>query len=441
MTSVPGLQGSVASPERDYAPNPAKLSYIPYQRKKPAARGGTPVTARTISNPSPTKPRAPSGAPPLGFRSSSGQIVKQSVSPFITIASSPSNSDTSGTASPTKVNETSLRSPQLPSSASPPPLRRLVSRSESPSNDDENSHRTNLSPSGSPLKLQLTDGPLRSPSPLKTHVHPHSYAAIAATRDTFQDQSHSGMASPTSHTDKGQRAPYRSGFQPKGVVRHRTDEFVALRAKRRVMTELDDQRMERRLEKLLHIYSQGFEQESGTIASDPSSVWLRRGSMLLDVFSSKKEQEKHRLQQLRRLAEQDVVKWQDDKSHPNCTLCGTPFSLAVRRHHCRLCGHVVCSSPHLPPFLQIPDHASRAEAWEPCSTLMVPDAFHKRLCDMPPRPDLHASPAEQRSYERTELDSIRFCRTCKNTVYRIQFGRHTTELTPLEPLYHVRIFY
>ncbi|WFD21362.1 hypothetical protein MEQU1_000010 [Malassezia equina] len=60
-------------------------------------------------------------------------------------------------------------------------------------------------------------------------------------------------------------------------------------------------------------------------------MWLRRGSMLLDVFSSKQEQEKHRLQQLRRLAEQDVVKWQDDKNHPNCTLCDLHASPAEQR--------------------------------------------------------------------------------------------------------------
>lgn len=443
MTSAPVPQASFESPERGNVPSSPNLSYIPYQRKKTPARRGIPNATRTISNPSPTKPKELSGNPSLGYRSSSAQVVNQGISPLITIASSPTNSDSSGVSSPTKVNERSLHSPQPPASISPPPLRRIISHSETQfpwEGKEYDIHRRIIpSPSGSPLKQQLTDGTFRSSSPLKTLAHPHSYASIMANQDEFHDQIPSRSPMPTLRIDTARRAPYRSGFQPKGVVRHRTDDFVALREKCRGAVELDDQRMERRLEKLLVIHSPGFEHDTSIDTSVTSSSWLGRGSFILDVFYSKQEQEKHRLQPLRRLAEQDVVKWQDDRSHPNCGLCSTPFSLAVRRHHCRLCGQVVCSSPHLPPFLQVSDDTNRLETREPCSSLMVPDTSYKRLHDMPPRPGPHAPLVEQQSYEFAELNAIRLCRVCKHTVYRIQFGRHSIPLTPLDPLYQVRI--
>ncbi len=48
-----------------------------------------------------------------------------------------------------------------------------------------------------------------------------------------------------------------------------------------------------------------------------------------------------------RQREQQIVAWQADGEAHACPLCATPFSLAVRKHHCRLCGRVVCASPHL----------------------------------------------------------------------------------------------
>ena len=441
MTSAPGPQASVETVERESAHSPAKLSYIPYQRKKTPTRAVTQNTARTISNPSPTKPKELFGTPSQGFRSSSGQIIKQGISPLITIASSPTNSDSSVNTSPSKANEKSLLTPQLLPSPSPPPLRRIISQPKPQSSmkgeDPDKQRRTTPSPSGSPLKQQLINGPLRSPSPHMARAHPHSYASMMADQEDFRHQNQSTSNISVTSTTTARRAPYRSGFQPKGVVRYRTDDFVALREKHRKIVELDDQRMERRMEKLLGIYSSKFEHESGIDVPVPSSSWLRHGSFVLDVLYSKQEKDMHRLRQLRRSAEQDVVKWQDDKHHPNCALCGTPFSLAVRRHHCRLCGLVVCSSPHLPSFLQISDETDSLKSWEPCSSLMVPDTSCKRLHDMPPRPDLHASLAEQQSYGLTEINAIRICRVCKNTVHRIQFSRRSTKMTPLDLVYQV----
>jgi rabenosyn-5 len=45
-------------------------------------------------------------------------------------------------------------------------------------------------------------------------------------------------------------APYRHGFQPKGVYGMRTDEFMELRRAKREAAKIEDRRLERRLEKV-----------------------------------------------------------------------------------------------------------------------------------------------------------------------------------------------
>lgn len=49
------------------------------------------------------------------------------------------------------------------------------------------------------------------------------------------------------------------------------------------------------------------------------------------------------LKNQRRQLEQKVVAWEDDTGVTNCPFCKQTFSkLGVRKHHCRLCGRVVC---------------------------------------------------------------------------------------------------
>ncbi len=49
-------------------------------------------------------------------------------------------------------------------------------------------------------------------------------------------------------------APYRPGFQPKGVYRPRTDEFVEARSLSRDVGRIERTRLERRLEKLINLH-------------------------------------------------------------------------------------------------------------------------------------------------------------------------------------------
>lgn len=188
-----------------------------------------------------------------------------------------------------------------------------------------------LSPSRSTTPIRssrTTPSPSRGPEPSTIHkngsLH-HSYATTLALHDTdlgLEKATEEG----TFKSDSSRACPlapyqrsYRSGFQPKGAIRHRSDEFFALRRRRRSAVELDEQRMERRLGKLLAIYSPEF---AAHTEMPPASGLFEQGkSHLWDLFQSKEDAEWQRLRQCRRVAEQDVVKWQDDASSQNCAIC------------------------------------------------------------------------------------------------------------------------
>lgn len=46
----------------------------------------------------------------------------------------------------------------------------------------------------------------------------------------------------------------------------------------------------------------------------------------------------------RRDAEKSVIKWQADSLVHSCPICSNQFGYTLRKHHCRLCGRVVCAS-------------------------------------------------------------------------------------------------
>ncbi|KAK7082952.1 Rabenosyn-5 [Halocaridina rubra] len=44
----------------------------------------------------------------------------------------------------------------------------------------------------------------------------------------------------------------------------------------------------------------------------------------------------------RKVHEKSIVMWADDKDVPLCPFCARSFNIARRRHHCRLCGGIMC---------------------------------------------------------------------------------------------------
>ncbi|KAL8935745.1 MAG: hypothetical protein Q9216_005281 [Gyalolechia sp. 2 TL-2023] len=119
----------------------------------------------------------------------------------------------------------------------------------------------------------------------------------------------------------------RDGYNDRtGLEQNHTAEFMTLRRKTVDKTLLEVSRLEKRLTKLTQLLTNPPHEQS---ASPSGMLWS---------FSSGKNQKKQ--------LEQSVVTWEDDASVLRCPFCQQEFSTyTFRRHHCRLCGRVVCGDP------------------------------------------------------------------------------------------------
>ncbi|KAL2267950.1 hypothetical protein VTJ83DRAFT_5227 [Remersonia thermophila] len=110
-----------------------------------------------------------------------------------------------------------------------------------------------------------------------------------------------------------------------GLARDHTAHFAAARSKKVERQRLEVQRLEKRLTKLLALLVEALP-ETG---AHPG---------LLTPLAGPRSQ--------RKLIEQSVVTWEDDASVSRCPFCKQEFrQWTFRRHHCRICGRVVCADP------------------------------------------------------------------------------------------------
>lgn len=115
----------------------------------------------------------------------------------------------------------------------------------------------------------------------------------------------------------------REGYNDRnGHERDNTEEFNLLRRRGVDKTLLEISRLEKRLTKLTQLLAH------------PTPDQTTAGSLLWPLAAAKNQ---------RKQLEQSVVDWEDDASVARCPFCQQEFSSYVfRRHHCRLCGRVVC---------------------------------------------------------------------------------------------------
>lgn len=111
-----------------------------------------------------------------------------------------------------------------------------------------------------------------------------------------------------------------------GLEQDLTSQFATFRRKTVDKTLLEVSRLEKRLTKLTQLLA------NPPPEPNPSST------SLLWQFAGVKTQRKQ--------LEQSVVTWEDDATVARCPFCQQEFSsYTFRRHHCRLCGRVVCGDP------------------------------------------------------------------------------------------------
>lgn len=124
----------------------------------------------------------------------------------------------------------------------------------------------------------------------------------------------------------------REGYNDhNGLTQDHTSAFSEIRKKRVDGQTLETSRLEKRLTKLTQL-----------LASPPEEVLSGGGgtSLLSPVVSLAGPRNQ------RKAIEQSVVTWEDDAKVSKCPFCQQEFgSWTFRRHHCRICGRVVCADP------------------------------------------------------------------------------------------------
>ncbi|KAI0804291.1 FYVE zinc finger protein [Xylaria sp. FL0064] len=120
----------------------------------------------------------------------------------------------------------------------------------------------------------------------------------------------------------------REGYNDhNGFVRDHTQNFAAMRRKTVDKQTLEISRLEKRLTKLTHL-----------LANAPSAMSTGGSGSLLSVSPLNGQRNP------RKMLEQSVVTWEGDAKVPRCPFCQQEFgSWTFRRHHCRICGRVVCA--------------------------------------------------------------------------------------------------
>ncbi|KAI1463779.1 uncharacterized protein F4812DRAFT_230897 [Daldinia caldariorum] len=164
----------------------------------------------------------------------------------------------------------------------------------------------------------------------------------------------------------------REGYNDhNGLIRDHTQEFAAIRRKKVDRQTLEISRLEKRLTKLTQLLAQ-LPEEAGLSSS---------GAGLLSPLAAQRNQ--------RKAIEQSIVTWEEDGKVPKCRFCKQEFTWTFRRHHCRICGLVVCADPQTD-----------------CSSEVGLNVANSSL-----------SSSEKPGGGRSISIDIRMCRDCKSTIF------------------------
>ncbi|KAJ6547038.1 FYVE zinc finger-domain-containing protein [Mycena capillaripes] len=249
--------------------------------------------------------------------------------------------------------------------------------------------------------------------------------------------------SPSAQTPPRQTsAPYRPGFQPKGVYRPRTDEFIAHRKAHAISAgyaSAERTKLERRLEKLIALH---FPKEGKSTTGvgrrpgiAPAMNANRRASSFFDLDLKSilgggggKEDV--------RSAEQRITPWQEDSSVTKCPLCTTNFHpLTNRKHHCRLCGLIICALP-----------IKRPQRPQLCSVLFVVDPKTRNIEEVGEGVDYGvrkrrtssvggAKELQETAEEEKFLRGVRICNQCRPVLLRQQYQQQGMHVPTFVKLY------
>jgi hypothetical protein len=179
----------------------------------------------------------------------------------------------------------------------------------------------------------------------------------------------------------------REGYNDhRGFERNHFDDFARIRRKHIDKEYLEVSRLEKRLTKLTQLLANPPPDESG-------------GSGVFWPLSGAKAQ--------RKALEQSIITWEEDSKVSNCPFCQQEFSnYTFRRHHCRMCGRVVCGDPRTGCSEEIglnvaaaTDKTEKGVAQVGVDVRMCKDCKHTLFSKSDFARELAHKPPDQRAYE------------------------------------------
>lgn len=187
----------------------------------------------------------------------------------------------------------------------------------------------------------------------------------------------------------------REGYNDhNGTSVDHTDMFKAIRRKKVERQNLEVSRLEKRLTKLTRL-----------LANSPEALTnTSNGSLLAPVQSLTGQKNP------RKLIEQSVVTWEEDDKVPECPFCHQEFgSWTFRRHHCRICGRVVCGDPQTGCSSEV----SLSIAGRTC---YLPSFPHSMLTSSTATGPGAEKPPSSTGNGHMAVD-IRMCKDCNETIF------------------------
>ncbi|CEQ39923.1 SPOSA6832_01500 [Sporobolomyces salmonicolor] len=362
-------------------PSPSRPSF-----SHPASSSSSSSTARPASPTPQQRALSPLALGAPGSRSSSAALVR----PGTGAGGSNGNMSSSSSSAPNAF----LRQPQPSRPAFPQPWTGSSSASTA-------THSSAVAAGTAPSSSSTSPPPGSLPRP--TPPPPPSlfpFASVPAGSSPFPPCSpvppSSSSSTRRAPSPEKARMPYQAGFQPQGVRRDRSASFFEARESAAEGKRLEKGRLARRLDKLvaLHFPPPGDKEASRAPNATPAPSPAKEPASALATLSQFGDSLRGRsAKEIWRTvagnvdidverAEQSIVKWQDDKEATRCPICMATFGLTTRRHHCRLCGRVVCflppNAPSSTPFP--PSPPSSASAAHSSSSSTPPTPTRRERC-------------------------------------------------------------
>ncbi|XP_025930673.1 rabenosyn-5 isoform X2 [Apteryx rowi] len=129
-----------------------------------------------------------------------------------------------------------------------------------------------------------------------------------------------------------------------------------------------------------------------------------------------------------RAIEKSVVPWVSDQDVPFCPDCGNKFSIRNRRHHCRLCGSIMCKKcmelVSLPLASKLTS-ASKETLGSHTSPNSSPNSVHGSR-----RGSISSISSVSSVLDEKDDDRIRCCQHCKDTLLKREQQIDEKEYTP-----------